>query len=166
MEVGSMAEMTCGLKAASRIVRPSLSAKIAIAAVLSLAVRVLVAQAPPGPTDPGVREEVDAQGFKYQMPSESLRKKPSDVQQFRTMVRNVLNGQAPLADNRPKFRGFFQSYLFPMMTTEEGLKNVAKERQDLLRDLQSAYKNQEAHKELLDMTFQAMKRIVEDSGYR
>src|SRR2546430_584099 len=114
MEVGSMAEMTCGLKAASRIARPSLPAKIVIAALLGLMVRVVLAQAPAGSTDAVVREEVDAQGFKYQMPSESLRKKPSDVQQFRTMVRNVLNGQAPLADNRPKFRGFFQSYLFPM----------------------------------------------------
>jgi len=139
--------------------------KIAAATFLILTARIIIAQqaAPETP----VREEVDAQGYKVQIPSEKLRKNKTDEQKIRGQARAVLNGTGTISDpaTRVIFRGFYLSYLFPMMTTEEGLKTLGKERQDLLRDLQFA-KSADAHREVVEFTRPAMEKIVADSAYR
>jgi hypothetical protein len=61
-----------------------------------------------------------------------------------------------------QFREYYQTYLFPLMTTPEGLKTIAKDRQDFLRDLQAA-KSPEAHREIVDLTLATMKNIVQDN---
>jgi hypothetical protein len=144
---------------------PHLAAKLAGAAALCLCVCIVVAQAPP--VDVAVKEEMDAQNFKYMVPSDKLRKSRTDEQKFRTSARAVLAGQQSISDpaQRSLFRGFFVSYLYPMMTTEEGLKTLGKERQDLLRDLMVA-KNPDAHKEVVDFTIPLMAKIVRDKEYR
>ena len=128
-----------------------------------------------GPRAPGrrrcaralVREETDAQGFKYQIPNETLRKNRALEGKERSSVRQILNGQVPLGDpaTRQRFRAYFQSYLFPVMTTEEGLKTLGKDRQDLLRNLMTA-KSPDAHREVVELTFASLKTIVPDRAYR
>jgi hypothetical protein len=147
-----------------RRTRTPLTSKLAIVAALCLCVRMIVAQGPP---DLAVKEETDAQGFKFMVPSDKLRKSRTDEQKFRTSARAVLAGQQSISDpaQRTLFRGFFLSYLYPMMTTEEGLKTIGKERQDLLRDLMVA-KNPDAHKEVVDFTIPLMAKIVQDKEYR
>jgi hypothetical protein len=138
--------------------------KIVIATVFILAVRIIAAQtAAPEIT---VADDTDKQGYKYQVPHEKLRKSRTDEQKIRGQVRGILNG-APISDpaTRQLFRGFYLSYLYPLMTTEEGQKTIGKERADLLRDLQNA-KNQEARREVVDFTLPAMKKIVQDNQYR
>jgi len=142
--------------------------KVVLAAAVSLTGRFLLAQAPGGAGSESLaREEVDANGVKSQTPSATLRnpKNVGTLNTLRSTVRNVLNGSASLPDNRANFRGFFQSYLFPMMTVEDGLKNAAKDRQDLFRDLQNA-RSPEAHREVVDMALRAMTTIVQDKAYR
>ncbi len=139
--------------------------KIVIATVFILAVRIIAAQtAAPEIT---VKEEMDAQNYKYQVPHEKLRKSRTDEQKIRSTARNVLAGTASISDpaTRQLFRGFYLSYLYPMMTTEEGQKTIGKERADLLRDLQNA-KNNEARREVVDFTLPAMKKIAQDNQYR
>jgi hypothetical protein len=143
---------------------PHLATKIALAMALCLSVRLIVAQAPP--RDVPVREETDAQGYKYQVPLEKYRKR-NDEQKMRTGTRAVLAGTGSITEPaaRQLFREFYVSYLYPTMTTEEGLKTIGKERQELLRDLAMS-KNPEAHKELVDITIPAMTKIVQDPAYR
>jgi len=138
--------------------------KLGVAAALCLFVRMIVAQAPP---DIPIREELDGEGKKYQVPNDKLRKSRTEEQRLRTDARAVLAGQKSLAEptTRQNFHGFYRAYLFPMMTTEEGLKTIGKERQDLLRDLMTS-KNPEAHKEVVDFTIPAMVKIVQDKEYR
>lgn len=145
--------------------RPSLWPKIAVAATFILAAQILVAQQPA--PEIAVREQVDAQNFKYQEPNEKLRKNKTDEGRFRSQARAVLNGTASISEPaaRLQFHGFYLSYLFPMMTTEEGLRTIGKERYDFLRDLGSA-KNLEAHREVVDFTLRAMTKIVQDPAYR
>lgn len=147
-----------------RTQRFSWTAKIAVAAALCLGVRAIVAQAP---NESLIREEIDAQGFKYQVPNETLRKNKGAEGKARSEVRAVLKGEASIADaaTRLKFRAYFQSYLYPMMTTEDGLKTVAQDRVSLFRDIASAA-SQEAHRDLVDLTLQTMTKIVQDNGYR
>ena len=110
----------------------ALAKKVAIAAALCLCVRMIVAQAPPA--DVPAPEQVDAQGYKYQVPLDKYRKSPTDQTKARTFARNVLAGQS-IADpaQRQLFREFFLKYVFPVMTTEEGLRTIGKDRQDFLR---------------------------------
>lgn len=145
-------------------VRFSLLRKGTLIAALLLAGRLLVAQVP---SDVLVQEETDGQGFKYQVPNATLRKSRTEETRQRSSVRQVLQGSTSLTDPaiRFRFRAYFQSYLFPLMTTEEGLKTIAKDRQDFFRDLMSA-KSNEAHKELIDLTLKAMQTIVQDPAYR
>jgi len=142
-----------------------LGTKIAVAIALFLSVRMIVAQAPPA--GGAVREDTDAQGYKYQVPTDELRKKKTEEARYRNKARAVLNGQESIAEPaaRQVFKGFFLYYLYPMMTTEEGLKTIGKERQDLLRDLANS-KNPDAHKEVVDFTIPAMTKIVQDPAYR
>jgi len=148
----------------SQFSRLNLTTKVVVAAIVVFANWVLLAQAP-STADPLVREETDAAGYKYLVPNETLRKRPSDANSERNSVRQVIQNPGPLADRRARFRAYFLSYLFPMMTTEDGLKTAAKERQDLFRDLQNS-KNPEAHKEIVDMALQTMSRVVRDKEYR
>lgn len=145
--------------------QPTMWPKIAVAAVFMLAVRILVAQQ--AAPEIAVREQVDAQNYKYQEPNVNLRKSRTDEQRFRSQARAVLNGTASIAEPaaRSQFRGFYLSYLYPMMTTEEGLRTIGKERQDLLRDLATS-KNPEAHREVIEFTLPAMTKIVQDPAYR
>lgn len=151
-----------GTQSASRL---GLRSKIVIASVLILAVRMITAQQPA--PDAGVREAVDGQNYKYLIPSEKYRKNRADEQKMRTQVRAVLNGAGSIADPAAKllFTDFYRSYLFPMMTTEEALRTLGKERQDFLRDLAGS-KNPEAHRELVELTLPAMTKIVQDPAYR
>jgi hypothetical protein len=150
--------------------RLGLRSKIAIALVLILAMRIIAVQGiiaqQPAP-DAAAREAVDGQNYKYMVPSEKYRKNRADEQKMRTQVRGVLNGAGSINDPAARllFRDFYLSYLFPMMTTEEGLRTLGKERQDFLRDLANA-KNQEAHRELVEITLPAMTKIVQDPAYR
>src|SRR6187399_394984 len=108
---------------------------VAVATMLLLAVRITLAQQPPPAV--GVREEVDALGVKYQVPIDKYRKSKTDEQKMRGQVRGVLNGTGSISDPAARllFREFYLGYLYPMMTTEEGLRTIGKDRQDLLRDL-------------------------------
>ncbi|HEY2411248.1 MAG TPA: hypothetical protein VGI40_03350 [Pirellulaceae bacterium] len=145
---------------------PKLAAKIAVVAALGLCVRMIVAQAPA--VDLAVKEEKEdeGRGFKYQVPNPQWRKRP-DEQKFRTIVRSVFAGSQSIAEpaQRQLFRSFFVSFVYPMMTTEEGLRTIGKERQDLLRDLAST-KSHDVHKEVVDFTIPAMTKIVQDKEYR
>lgn len=148
--------------------QPGLGAKAIVALVACSLVRLLVAQAPPADTP--VREEVDANGVKYQVPSESLTKGAkarSAEQTLRSSVRQVLGGASLTADaaTRRNFRNYFRQYLFPLWTTDEGLKTIGDSRIAFLRDLQ-VHKNNEAHAELINLTLPAMRQIVEDPAYR
>jgi hypothetical protein len=145
---------------------PGLAAKIAAAFSLCLMVQILLAQAPP-PPDILVREEVDAQNYKYQIPNETLRKSKPAVGKEQTSVRQVLGGTISINDPtaRTRFRAYFLSYLFPMMTTEEGLKTAAQDRLLFLRDLMGA-KSNEAHREVVDLSLSALSKIVLDKAYR
>jgi hypothetical protein len=141
---------------------------LAICLAICLTAGLLVAQAPPDDTP--VREETDEKGFKVQVPSESLTKGPkarSTEQSVRSSVRKILNGDSLNANaaTRRNFRNYFRQYLFPVMTTEEGLKNVSNDRILFLRDVQS-HRNNEAHTELINLTLPAMRQIVEDPAYR
>src|SRR4051794_8971792 len=97
--------------------RLCLWSKAAVAMVFILAVQVLFAQQA-APTA-GVREEVDGQNYKYQVPLEKYRKSRSDEQKMRGQVRGVLNGNGSISDPAAKllFREFYLGYLYPMMTT-------------------------------------------------
>jgi hypothetical protein len=146
-----------------------MAGKIAITLAIALAAGLLWAQAPGTPSaDTAPQEQTDAQGYKYQVPTESLKKK-ADEQRHRNAVRSIWNNPAQGALSNPavrlNFRQYFLNYLFPVMTTEEGLKTIATDRQRFFLDLIGA-KNTEAHRELVDLTFQAMSRIVADDGYR
>jgi hypothetical protein len=145
---------------------PGMTAKIAAAFVLCLGVQILLAQAPPAP-DSLVQEEVDAQNYKIQKPHEGLRKNKAAVGKEQTSVRQVLGGQISINEPaaRARFRAYFLQYLYPMMTTEEGLKDAAQQRQNLLRDLMTS-KSPEAHREVVDLSLSALKRIVLDNAYR
>jgi hypothetical protein len=145
---------------------PGMSAKIAAAFGLCLGVQILVAQAPPTP-DILVQEEVDAQNYKFQRPSETLRKNKVELGKHQNAVREILRGTVSINDpaTRAKFRQYFLSYLFPMMTTEEGLKTAAQDRQGLLRDLMAS-RSAEAHREVVDLSLSALTRIVLDKDYR
>lgn len=162
-----MARLTTGIRGCLSTLRaPGLTAKAVIALALCSTVRLLIAQAPPADTP--VREEVDGNGVKYQVPSELLTKSRTQEQKYRSAIRQILGGTASLnadASSRRNFRNYFLQYLFPLWTTEEGLKNVASDRVNFLRDLQN-HKNPEAHTELINLTLPAMRRIVEDPAYR
>src|SRR6478609_4764404 len=139
--------------------------KVVVATVFILAVRILVAQQAAPVT--GVREEVDALGVKYQVPIDKYRKSRADEQKMRGQVRGVLNGTGSINDPAARllFREFYLGYLYPMMTTEEGLRTIGKDRQDLLRDL-ALSKNTDAHREVVEFTLPAMTKIVQDPAYR
>jgi len=142
-----------------------LAAKVAMAMVVCLAVRILLAQAP-APADLAAREQVDAHGYKYLAPNEKYlgaKGRTAEVK-MRGNVRQVLSGQYSINDPAVKlqFREYYQTYLFPFMTTAEGLKSIAKDRRDFFGDLEKA-KSLEAHRELLDLTLAAMKSIVQDN---
>ena len=143
-----------------------LAAKFTGLLLVGLMVRVLAAQAP-GASDTLLREETDVLGYKYQVPHESLSKGAKGKQneiRVRSTVRQILNGQLSLNEpaNKLQFRSYFQQYLFPLMTTEEGLKSIAKDRQDFFRDVQNA-KNPDAHREIVDLTLASMMKIVQDN---
>jgi len=146
--------------------RPGLAfaAKLTVVVGLCLSVRMIVAQAPP--PDISVREEKDADGYKYQVPEERWRKK-ADENKFRTITRAIFAGTQSISEpaQRLLFREFYVRYVFPMMTTPEGLRTVGRERQDLLRDLATT-KSADVHKEVIDFTIPAMTRIVQDKEYR
>lgn len=150
--------------------RPNLVIKAIFALAACLVVRLLAAQAP-ATSAVLAPEQVDAQGYKIQVPREDLFKGPkarSAEQSFRTGVRQILAGNVNLnADPSTKrnFHNYYLQYLFPFMTTEEGQKTIGNDRQSFLRDLLSA-KNQEAHTELIELTLPAMQRIVQDPAYR
>jgi hypothetical protein len=112
---------------------PGLAAKAIISLAICLTASLLVAQAPPADTP--VPEEVDANGVKYQVPSESLMKSRTIEQKFRSNIRAILNGGQLNADaaTRRNFRNYFLHYLFPLWTTEEGQKNIAADRLLYLR---------------------------------
>jgi hypothetical protein len=149
----------------SRFRRLHLTAKVAVAAIVIFTNWALLAQAPPAVEVAG-REETDTAGYKYMVPKEQWRKRPSDANSVRNNgIRPILQTPGALGDRRAQFRDYFLAYLFPMMTTDEGLKTAAKDRQDLFRDLQNS-KNPEAHKEIVDMALQTMSRIVRDKEYR
>jgi hypothetical protein len=126
---------------------------------------MIVAQAPP--PEIAVRDEVDVEGKKFQVPNDKLRKSRTEEQRIRLDARAVLANQKSLAEpaTRLSFHGFYRAYLFPMMTTEEGLRTIGKERQDFLRDLMMS-KNPDAHKEVVEFTIPAMQKIVQDKEYR
>src|SRR5690349_9706552 len=67
------------------VFQSNLAAKLSFAALVCLAITGLMAQAPPA-SDPLVPEETDAAGFKYQKPTESLRKSASAANQIRFNV--------------------------------------------------------------------------------
>ncbi len=146
--------------------RPGLTAKFVAAFALCLTVQILLAQVPPAP-DILVQEDVDAQNYKIQKPHEGLRKNKAAVGKEQTSVREILAGRVSINDPtfRSRFRAYFLSYLFPMMTTDEGLKTVAQDRQLFLRDLMSS-KSAEAHREVVDLSLSALSRIVLDKAYR
>lgn len=150
--------------------QPSLLVKAALTVAACLVVRLVAAQAPAA-SDVLAPEQVDAQGYKIQTPRDELFKGPkarSIEQGERTNVRQILAGNLNLnADpsTKRRFRAYYQQYLFPLMTTEEGQKTIGADRQSFLRDLLAA-KNQEAHTELINLTLPAMQRIIQDPAYR
>jgi hypothetical protein len=113
-----------------------------------------------------VREEVDASGYKYQVPLDKFTTAKNArlaEQQRRMEVHRLLTGQGSLNDpaTRAAADEFLVQYFFPQWTTEEGLKTIGNERQWLLRELQAA-KDSAARKYLLDTTLIALRRIADD----
>jgi hypothetical protein len=140
-----------------------LGGKLAVALVVCLAVRLL-GQAPAASP---VREEVDAHGYKYQVPLDKFTTAKNArlaEQQRRMEVHRALVGQASLSDpaTRAAADEFLVQYFFPQWTTEEGVKNIGNERQWLLRELQAA-KDGAARKYLLDTSLIALRKIVDDN---
>src|SRR5437867_4013071 len=78
------------------------------------------------------REEIDTKGYKYKVPNEKWLGTKEKTEEIKTRrnVRQVLNGEYSI--NEPaiklKFREYYQKYLFPLMTTEEGLRTIVKDR--------------------------------------
>jgi len=131
--------------------------------VACVAVRLL-AQAPAASP---VREEVDASGYKYQVPLDKFTTAKNArlaEQQRRMEVHRALIGQGSLNDptTRAAADEFFTQYFFPQWTTEEGVKNIGNERQWLLRELQAA-KDSASRKYLLDTTLITLRRLVDDN---
>lgn len=141
----------------------SLGWKLATALVVCAAVRLL-AQAPAAIA---VREEVDASGYKYQVPLDKFTTAKNArlaEQQRRMEVHRALVGQSSLNDpaTRAAADEFLVQYFFPQWTTEEGVKNIGNERQWLLRELQAA-KDAAARKYLLETTLISLRKIVDDN---
>src|SRR5439155_24876892 len=145
--------------------RFQLATKLAVAAAICLSVRMLLAQATPA-ADAIAPEEIDSLGYKYQVPKKEWlgTKGKSEEMKTRQGVRRILNGEFSINEpaNKLKFREYFQRYLFPLMTTEEGLRSIIKDRQDLFRDVQTA-KSPDAHREIIDLTLASMMKIVTDN---
>src|SRR5262245_19807763 len=118
------------------VCRPALAAKIGAAALICVMVRVLLAQAPatpPAPAASGPREDVDARGYKIQVPLEAYMdpKNRTKLQKLKNEVRGFVTSQpSPINDAATKSTvdRFFIQYFFPLMTTEEGLKSIADDR--------------------------------------
>src|SRR5436305_670507 len=126
------------LQVESRMWRLGMTTKMLVAVAVVLSNWALLAQAPPAADQPA-REEPDAAGYKYMVPKEQWRKRPSEANSIRNNgIRPILQTPGPLGDRRAQFRDYFLSFLFPMMTTDEGLKTAAQERQYLFRDLQNS----------------------------
>src|SRR5262245_22253078 len=145
------------------------AAKTAIVCAVCLAVRVLLAQATG--SGPLVQEEVDPDtGFKYQKPLAGYLdpKNKGKIQSRITEMRKLITSQpAPINDAATKAQldPFYVQYLFPMMTTKEGLKTIADDRVRFLRDHVAAAKDPAAHSYLTNIALSSMSRIVQDPAY-
>jgi hypothetical protein len=151
--------------------RSGLTAKIACALAICLTVRVLLAQPPAAPaaSAASVREEVDARGYKVQIPSEAYTdpKNRAKLQSFKNSgLRTIVSGQPSQindAGTRATVDRFFQQYFFPMMTTEEGLKTIADDRNFFLRQYVQSAKDTAAHTYLINTALTSASKIVQDN---
>ena len=167
-----LAPLTRLVAASSCGFRSGLGGKIAVALVVCLGVRALLAQAPAAPAASKfvAAVEEDAQGYKVLKPHANYygdAKKRSEYNKLkREKVAPVLTGQKSLTEGRAAFDGFYERIFFPIMTqtSEDALRTISDSRRDLQRDLdQSGAKAADVHTHLIRLSLSTLTNIVRDN---
>jgi hypothetical protein len=117
----------------------------------------------------GLATETDGRGYKYLVPNTKYLdpKLRGTLQTTTTEIRNMVTSPtAPLNDATQKARldSFYLQYFFPVMTTEDGLKNAADQRKRFLTDVAAA-KDAAMHSYLINLAFSTMRQVVQDNGF-
>ena len=118
------------------------------------------------------REEENARPWRYLLPSQKLVDSKLLKNEIRSKVNSVLRGRERLEDHQAVFDGYYQQYLFRMMTcyfpvgkgkdidVHDGLGEQAKWREDLFKKHIKSAKNKQVHDHLVQLTFDFMSGIV------
>src|SRR5262245_26332573 len=105
----------------------------------------------------------DAAGYKtLESEIDPVYKNAKELRDRGTKARSILSGATPLSGNEALFDEYYTKYAFPSstLTTEANLGALAKNRENLLREIEKA--TPQVHDRLADLAFTHMLRIAKD----